>query len=187
MDRLKQMKDKLIDAVEEQISQCLSQTSTEELGEVIDMIKDLDEAIYYCTATKAMETRPQDFNDYFMPYEQKKQLAYPSYDGMYYSEGAGRGGRGGYSGNTSSYYHGGDAYGRPMTSQYALTDGRSDMRRKMYIEGKHMHQDKNKQIQELEAYVRELGQDLTDMIEDASPEEKQILQQKLSALANKIK
>ena len=41
-------------------------------------------------------------------------------------------------------------------------------------------------IQELEDYVRELGEDVTEMIQDASPEEKQILAQKLSTLADKV-
>jgi len=33
----------------------LHQVDTHELGEVIDMIKDLEEALYYCSITKAME------------------------------------------------------------------------------------------------------------------------------------
>jgi hypothetical protein len=33
----------------------LSSVDTEELGEAIDMVKDLSEAIYYCTITKSME------------------------------------------------------------------------------------------------------------------------------------
>jgi hypothetical protein len=35
----------------------LSEVDTKELGEAIDMIKDLEEAIYYCTVTEAM-TKP---------------------------------------------------------------------------------------------------------------------------------
>jgi hypothetical protein len=42
-------------------------------------------------------------------------------------------------------------------------------------------------MQELDAYMQELTTDLVEMIQDASPEEKQMLQQKISALATKIK
>ena len=35
----------------------LDEVDTKELGEAIDMIKDLEEAMYYCTITKAMEQK----------------------------------------------------------------------------------------------------------------------------------
>jgi hypothetical protein len=54
-DKLKWMKDNLICVVEEQLCN-LAEVDTKELGEAIDMIKDLEEAIYYCTVTEAMNT-----------------------------------------------------------------------------------------------------------------------------------
>ena len=42
------------------------------------------------------------------------------------------------------------------------------------------------QIKELEAYLQELSTDITEMIKDASPEEKAILRQKMTTLADKI-
>lgn len=45
----------------------------------------------------------------------------------------------------------------------------------MYMEGKGSH-DKTAQMKELENYMQELSEDLTEMIHDASPEEKQLLQ-----------
>lgn len=52
--KLKCIQSKLIDLAYEQMEnpECVN---TEELGEVIDIIKDIDEAIYYCTVVKAME------------------------------------------------------------------------------------------------------------------------------------
>ena len=41
-------------------------------------------------------------------------------------------------------------------------------------------------MKELERYMQELGHDLTEMIADASPEEKQYLEKKITALASKI-
>ena len=55
MERMKCMKDKLIEVAYEEINHNLKNLNTCELGEVIDMVKDLSEAIYYCEVTKAMQ------------------------------------------------------------------------------------------------------------------------------------
>ncbi len=52
--KLMWMEELLIAEAEKQF-ECLEEVCTKELGEVIDMIKDLKEAIYYETVTKAME------------------------------------------------------------------------------------------------------------------------------------
>ena len=41
-------------------------------------------------------------------------------------------------------------------------------------------------MKELEKYVQELAQDMVEMVEDASPEERQYLSKKISALSTKI-
>jgi len=46
-----------------------------------------------------------------------------------------------------------------------------------------MHSDKTVKMRDLENYMAELSYDITEMIEGASPEEKQLLQQKISTLA----
>ena len=38
----------------------LEKVNAKELGEAVDMIKDLSEAIYYCTITEAMEKSAED-------------------------------------------------------------------------------------------------------------------------------
>ena len=65
-------------------------------------------------------------------------------------------------------------------------EGRSYMSRKTYMESKEMGRDKLGSIQDLEHYMSELSEDITEMIHNASPEEKQLLQKKLSMLAQKI-
>ena len=55
MEDLKSMKKALISCVQSQIHGNLKEVDAEELGEAVDMIKDLEEAIYYATITKAME------------------------------------------------------------------------------------------------------------------------------------
>ena len=57
----------------------------------------------------------------------------------------------------------------------------------MYMESKEMHEGKEKQMMELEKYMKELTGDVMEMINDASPEEKEILSQKLNTLAEKIR
>ena len=52
-DRLERMKETLMSAVEMEICN-LGEADTEELGKAIDMIKDLEEAIYYCAITMAL-------------------------------------------------------------------------------------------------------------------------------------
>ena len=41
-------------------------------------------------------------------------------------------------------------------------------------------------MRELEKYMQELAQDVTEMIEGSSPEERQYLSKKISALATKL-
>ena len=50
-----------------------------------------------------------------------------------------------------------------------------------------MHKDSATQMHELDNYIKELGSDITEMIKDSTPEEKQVLQQKIANLAAKIK
>lgn len=53
IEELKRMKNCLITQAQSQMNN-LSMVNTQEMGEVIDMIKDLEESIYYCTIVEAM-------------------------------------------------------------------------------------------------------------------------------------
>lgn len=175
-DRLKHMKETIMCAVEMQLCN-LGEVDTKELGEAIDMIKDLEEAIYYCTVTEAM-LHPEHEIEWGM----KK-------DGHHEKDG-------------DRMYYGGKRY--PMMYdedmehkdwsmehkdwpvEHDERDGRSYNSRRMYMEAKEMKKDKAIQLRELEKYMQELSQDITDMIADASTEEKQYLEKKITALASKI-
>ena len=54
IERLKSVKECLMSTIQGQMGD-LANVDAKELGEVVDMVKDLEEAIYYCTITKAME------------------------------------------------------------------------------------------------------------------------------------
>ena len=56
MEMLKSMKETLMACAQGQMGH-LDTVDAKELGEVIDMIKDIEEAIYYCTITEAMHSK----------------------------------------------------------------------------------------------------------------------------------
>ena len=185
-EKLKWMKDTLICVVENELCN-LESVDTEELGEAIDMIKDLEEAIYYCTVTEAMNN-PQNEkmwemkkSDHHQENGDSRMYYYPM---MYADRSDGTSHNNGKNGSTNStngrnYYEDPDEWRDER-------EGRSHMSRKMYMEAKDMKRDKAIQLRELEKYMQELSQDITEMIADASPEEKQYLEKKITALASTI-
>jgi len=71
------------------------------------------------------------------------------------------------------------------------SESRSERARRSYTETKEMHkgnspEEKQKKMKGLEDYMRSLSEDVTDMINDASPEEKALLKQKMQVLMQKI-
>lgn len=58
MEQLYQIKAILVNSIQDQLSN-LAQADTHELGEVIDMIKDISEAMYYCSMVDS--TRKKGF------------------------------------------------------------------------------------------------------------------------------
>lgn len=163
-EKLKWMKDSLICVVENQLCN-LDEVDTKELGEAIDMIKDLEEAIYYCTVTEAMNN-----SDNEKMWEMKKSDHHQEH------------------GDSRMYYDNGTPYmdDRDYPMQRDEREGRSYNSRRMYMEAKDMKRDKATQLRELEKYMQELSQDITEMIADSSPEEKAYLEKKITALASKV-
>ena len=193
-EALKMMKEQLMSCVQGQLGD-ISKVDAHELGEAVDMIKDLAEAIYYCTITDSMEKADEsnknqgetNINYYTTPYYNKM---YPDYRDMertggymYYPTGGnGTGSNGNGGGRTGMNYY----TEMPNIMGRDPREGRSPMRRRMYMEGKEMHNDPSSQLHELEAYLQELSTDITEMVKDASPEERATLRQKMTTLASKI-
>lgn len=190
IEAMKQMKTNIIHCVEAQMDN-LKDVNTKQLGEAIDMIKDLSEAIYYCTITQSMQKAE----------EEKPEVRNINYYTPMYYPGGGQGGNGGGSqGGGTRYYtprmpdeymnYGmmpdDGYYRRWQIAERNPKEGRSPVRRRMYMEGKEQHKDMPSQMHELEAYLQELSSDVTEMMKDASPEEKNTLRQKLNMLTNKI-
>lgn len=189
-EALKTMKEQLVSCVQGQMGD-ISKVDAHELGEAVDMIKDLAEAIYYCTISESMEKVDEqkkwgetNINYYTTRYPDYRDMERTG-GYMYYPVGnggtsMGTSGNGGSRGSVMNYTE------MPMDMRRDVREGRSPMRRRMYMEGKEMHNDPNSQIKELEAYLQELSTDITEMIKDASPEEKAMLRQKMTTLADKI-
>ena len=155
MKQLERMKDHLVSLVDNQLSH-VETADTKELGDAIDMIKDLAETMYYCTITEAMHERkqePEREHRYYVPMRDIDKR----YGRMYYD---------------------------PEMRDYR--EGRSSMSRKTYMESKELHHPTEKKMKDLEHYLHELSEDITEMIHGATPEEKQLLQNKISTLATKI-
>lgn len=172
MEELKRIKEQLIEQVQAQMSN-LPCVDAQELGEVIDMIKDLEEAMYYCTIIEAMEANKEYstthyYDDkYSKKYPKtKRTVRYPVEDDV----------------EEWNYY---EREYEPMITRDSR-EGKSPQRRKMYMESKALHKDKTTQLKELDKYIQDLSSDIVEMIEDASDDERAYLEKKISALATKI-
>jgi len=178
MERLKHMKETLMTAIEGQLAH-LDCVDAHELGEVVDMLKDTEEAMYYCSIVKAMEDSEENTKLTNAISNMASLSNYRDmdrdYGRMYYDERYSRP----YVRNPMTVYD--------VDYTRDAREGRSPRVRKSYMESKELHRDKTTQMQELDRYAQELATDITEMISDATPEEKAVLQQKLVALANKIK
>ena len=179
MEDLKNIKKCLVSQVQGQLGD-LKKVNAKEMGEVIDMIKDLEEAMYYCEITKAMEKSQEEK-------EQGMNVNYYMESPMYYCDRSSSSTT--TSGNVRPYVPYME-YAPYMMRDKQWRDERfgdkSGMSRRMYMEGKHSHGDQQQSMKELEYYIKDLGDDLTDMIKESSPEEKQVLSTKLQQLATKI-
>lgn len=149
MQHLKNIKSALIEEVEEQLSH-LECIDAAELGEAVDMIKDMEEAMYYHVITEAM-----------LNHDTESEVE-PTR--MYY-------------GTTKMIMH---------DDEDEELEGHSAQKRKSYLEAKRHNKDKMYQLKELESYLQELSNDILELIGEASTEERQLLQKKISTLATKI-
>lgn len=214
MERLKAMKECLMSCAQGQMSH-LDKVDAKELGEVVDMIKDLEEAMYYCSIVKSMEKREKEEKEQRENHHYYTEKYVPFPPEIYYTDGwrdldremgrmyyQGRDSEGRFTGGRRVYYDGmngnGDSSPGPSNMrgfeerEYPMEmrdyrEGSSPVRRKYYMEGKERHQDKKAQMEELEKYMKELSKDITEMIQGASPEETALLRQKLVTLSEKIK
>ena len=205
VEQLKTIKDQLIAQVQAQMSD-LKCVDAKELGEVVDMIKDLAEAVYYCEIYDQMknseERREEEkvnnyyYTEYSHPYSYYRDMD-RDYGKMYYSSNSGTGTSSSHMGaNSGSTSSSSNSMGEAGRSYYTERDypvylrdereGRSPMKRRMYMESKSTGQDRAKSLKDLESYMQDLTSDMMELLDKASPEEKTIVQKKMNTLAAKI-
>ena len=108
--------------------------------------------------------------------ERMRDLDRETKNKMYYTDSSSRNNTGGMN-NSSSQSNG--------------MEGRSGIARRGYIESKETNKDnspesKQAKMKELENYMKSMAEDLTEAIQDATPEERTMAKQKLSSLIQKM-
>lgn len=173
MERLRTIKNQLISEVQTQMSD-LKCVDTKELGEVIDMIKDIAQTEYYCEIYKQMKDAEEESKHYY--YTPMDRMYYPRKEKSEYRPNP-------WNGYEEEPYYDKDFILSHMRDE---REGRSPVKRKMYMESKMSGSDSTKSMKELESYLQDLTSDMMDLLEKASPEEKAMVQKKVNTLAAKI-
>lgn len=209
--RMHCMIEKLAECAEKQFDNGIESVDTAEMGQVTDMLKDLAEAMYYRTITKAMDdSEPEEIMEMFERYGDGGRRYYDHYryaDGRFAPKGRGTYRRG-Y--EEPPYYHmtpemyrsmenyrdmdrrdGRMYYTEPSMNSGVHTESRYDMAKRNYTESKELHrgntpEDKEHKMKELEKYLREIGSDIAELISDASTEEKNLLKNRMQVIMQKI-
>lgn len=209
--RMHCMIEKLAECADKQFDNGIESVDTAEMGQVTDMLKDLAEAMYYRTLTKAMDdSDPEEIMEMFERYGDGGRRYYDHYryaDGRFAPKGRGTYRRG-Y--DEPPYYHmtpemyrsmenyrdmdrrdGRMYYSEPSMNSGVHTESRYDMAKRNYTESKELHrgntpEDKEQKMKELEKYLREIGSDIAELISDASTEEKNLLKNRMQVIMQKI-
>lgn len=196
--------EKMVSAFKSKLDEGIENIDTEEAYKVADIIKDMSEAykniskaLYYETVSAAMEKsesgedeemedgeqkfytrRLRDSRGRYMSrrytdmgmderyYSPNRDMDRESMGRMYYSQGGSSSSNG--DGNMSRDYHDG------MMRDYR--EGTSGMSRKTYVE--------NPSKQNLEKHIDDIGNDVKELIQNTTPENKVMVKNKLIALAN---
>lgn len=222
MEKLKDICKRIEDIVSAEIAKGAENVDTHELGEAIDMIKDMKEAMYYGSVVKAMEesdeeekmmdkigmsdryyrgqprnSRGQYMSRNYNPTMMPEIYSLDMYDKMpqdmqrEYMRGYSDGVDTAMNNSRNTGNMGNMENSRMYNNTRDTREGRSGMSRARYYDIKEMHkantpEDKQAKVNELEHYMNELSTDITEMIADATPEERSTLKNKLIMLSNKI-
>lgn len=212
IERIHKMIECLTEKALGELDKGVENVNTEEMGEAVDMIKDLCEAEYKAVIVKSMKKADEEEEEYDKELlrtlkaeygEEGDRRYYDEYryktTGRYAPKGKGTYvGRRGY--EEPPYYHmyperdmdreyGRMYYTEPTTTH--TSESGYDRAKRMYAETKEMHkantpEDKEHKMKSLDSYTKELASDITGMVADMSAEEKNLLKTKLSTLVSKI-
>lgn len=194
--RIHDMVEKLTKCTEMELEKGIENVDTEEMGEVVDMIKDLCEAEYYAKVSKAMDEhdfdnaeeimddgrrgyrgQPRDSRGRYMRRGYDEMMGYmpemyrdmdrDSMGRMYYTSGSSTGGSQGQS-------NGGSSMGSSNSGSMGYSDGmmrdsregRSGQSRRSYLETKEMHKGNTQQDKDMK--LKELDKYMNELSSDIS-------------------
>lgn len=204
--RMHCMIEKLSECAKSEMESGIQNVDTCEMGKVVDMMKDLSEAMYYRTLTKAMdESNLEETLEMFERYGDGRRF----YDKYRYADGRfAPKGRGTYRrGYDEPYYHmNPDMYrehepeywrdmdrkdGKMYYTEPITMESRYDKAKRGYEESKMTHKDntpehKQAKMKDLEMYLKELSEDVTQLLADATPEERSMVKNKMQVLTQKL-
>ena len=209
IERMHKMIECLTEKALAELDKGIENVDAKEMGEVVDMIKDLNEAEYKAVIVKSMKEADEEQKEYDKELLRALKDEYGEESGRrYYDEyrykTTGRfapKGKGSYVGRRGyeepPYYHSyperdmDREYGRMYYTEPTASESGYDRAKRMYTETKEMHknntpEDKEHKMKSLDSYTKELASDITGMVADMTAEEKNLLRNKLSNLVSKI-
>lgn len=211
IERMHKMQECLTEKAVSELEKGIENVDTSEMGEVVDMIKDLAEAEYRSIISKAMKKADEEEEEYDKELLRNLKAEYGEesgrryYDQYRYANGRfapkGRGTRRGY--EEPPYYHmpvnyNDMEYMRDMDKSQGkmyytepMSESNYDRAKRNYTETKEMHknntpEDKEHKMKALDGYIKELGGDITQLIGDMTAEERNLMRTKLSTLVSKL-
>ena len=221
IERIHKMQECLTEKAVNEFEKGIENVDTSEMGEVVDMIKDLAEAEYHSIISKAMKKADEEEEEYDKELLKSLKAEYGEesgrryYDHYRYANGRfapkGKGTyRRGYEEppsyhmpinyNDPEYMRDMDkGMGRMYYTEPVVSDNSSshtiesgyDRAKRHYTETKEMHkgastEDKEHKMKALDMYIRELSGDISELLNDMTPDERNLLRTKMSNLASKL-
>lgn len=203
------MQECLTEKAVNELEKGVENVDTSEMGQVVDMIKDLAEAEYHSIISKAMKKADEEEEEYDKELLRSLKAEYGEesgrryYDQYRYADGRfapkGKGTyRRGYEEPPYMHMYPEAEHMRDMDRDYGkmyytepMSESNYDRAKRNYTETKEMHknntpEDKEHKMKSLDSYTKELASDITGMVADMSAEEKNLLRTKLSTLVSKI-
>lgn len=215
IERIHKMIECLTEKTLGELDKGVENVNTEEMGEAVDMIKDLCEAEYKAVIVKSMKKADEEEEEYnkellrVLKDEYGEEGGRRYYDEYRYANGRfapkGRGIRRGYT--EPPYYHmpvnyndmeymrdmdkdrGKMYYSEPIAPH--VSESNYDRAKRHYTETKEMHkgastEDKEHKMKALDMYIRELSGDISELLNDMTPDERNLLRTKMSNLVSKL-
>lgn len=209
IERIHKMQECLTEKAVSEFEKGIENVDTSEMGQVVDMIKDLAEAEYHSIISKAMKKADEEEEEYDKELLRSLKAEYGEesgrryYDQYRYANGRfapkGKGTyRRGYEEPPYMHMYPEAEHIRDMDRDYGkmyytepMNESGYDKAKRNYTETKEMHknntpEDKEHKMKSLDSYTKELASDITGMVADMSAEEKNLLRTKLSTLVSKI-